>query len=86
MKIIITGGSGLIGGQLSHLLEDKGHVVSHLRRLQSNNQSDKKDLTSKKNIFWSNPEILEDADVVVHLAGANVANPWTKRYKKEKSE
>lgn len=83
MKIIITGGSGLIGETLSHLLEDKGHVVSHLRRLQSNNQSDKKDLTSKKNIFWSNPEILNDADAVIHLAGANVAKPWTKRYKRE---
>lgn len=83
MKIIITGGSGLIGGQLSHQLEDRGHVVLHLGRYRSNNQPPQKDLPLGKNIFWSNPEILEDADVVVHLAGANVANPWTKRYKKE---
>ena len=82
MKIIITGGSGLIGGQLSHQLEDRGHVVLHLGRYRSNKQPLQKDLPLGKNIFWSNPEILEDADVVVHLAGANVANPWTKRYKK----
>lgn len=83
MKIVITGGSGLIGGQLSHLLEDRGHVVLHLGRCHSNKQTVQKDLPSGKNIFWSNPEILENVDVVVHLAGANVAKPWTKAYKKE---
>lgn len=83
MKIVITGGSGLIGGQLSHLLEDRGHVVLHLGRCLSNNQTAKKDLSSGKNIFWSNTEILENADAVVHLAGANVAKRWTKAYKKE---
>jgi uncharacterized protein (TIGR01777 family) len=83
MKVILTGGSGLIGETLSHLLEDNGHVVLHLRRWYSNKQSVKKDLTSKKNIFWSNPEILEGADAVIHLAGANVAKPWTKSYKRE---
>lgn len=83
MKVILTGGSGLIGETLSKLLEDNGHVVLHLRRWQSNNQTVKKDFTSRKNIFWSNPEILEGADAVIHLAGANVAKPWTKSYKRE---
>ncbi len=82
MKIVISGGSGLIGGCLSRVFVEKGHTVLHLSRYHRNNQTHKKDLTSEKNIFWSNSEILENADVVIHLAGANVAKPWTKSYKK----
>ena len=82
MKIVLSGGSGLIGGCLSRVFVEKGHTVSHLRRWNSNNQTHKKDFTSEKNIFWSNPEVLENADVVIHLAGANVAKPWTQSYKR----
>jgi uncharacterized protein (TIGR01777 family) len=83
MKVVITGGSGLIGGCLSRVLLEKGHTVCHLNRCGYNNRTPKKDLTSEKNIFWSNCEVLENADAVIHLAGANVAKPWTKSYKKE---
>lgn len=30
-----------------------------------------------------NPEVLEGADAVIHLAGANVAESWTKQHKKQ---
>lgn len=82
MKIVISGGSGLIGGCLSRVFVEKGHTVSHLLRWHTNNQTHKKDLTSEKNIFWSNSEVLENADVVIHLAGASVAKPWTASHKK----
>lgn len=83
MKIIITGGSGLIGRCLSNQLIEMGFTVLNLNRYGSNKHISEKDLISKKNIFWSNPEILDGANVVVHLAGANVAKRWTTAYKKE---
>ena len=83
MKIIITGASGLIGKRLCKVLRQNGFDVELLKRQDYNNTIGQKDWLPRKNIFWSNPEILENADAVVHLAGANVARPWTKAYKKE---
>ncbi|MFZ9630991.1 MAG: epimerase [Bacteroidia bacterium] len=83
MKIILTGASGLIGNQLCNQLKQKGFDVDFLKRHHYNNTTNQKDWSSRKNIFWSNPEILENADAVVHLAGANVANRWTKSIKAE---
>lgn len=83
MKIIITGASGLIGKQLCKQLKQNGFDVEFLKRLFNNNAVDQKDWSLRKNIFWSNPEILEKAHAVIHLAGANVGSPWTKKYKNE---
>lgn len=83
MKIIITGASGLIGKQLCTQLNQNGFDVEFLQRSFTNNAMDQKDWSSRKNIFWSNPEILEKAHAVIHLAGANVGSPWTKKYKNE---
>ena len=83
MKIIITGASGLIGKRLCKVLKQNDFDIELLKRHDYNNTIDQKDWLSRKNIFWSNPEILENADAVFHLAGANVAKPWTKAYKKE---
>jgi uncharacterized protein (TIGR01777 family) len=83
MKIIITGASGLIGKRLCKVLKQNDFDVELLKRYDYNNTIEQKDWLSRKNIFWSNPEILENADAVVHLAGANVGSPWTKKYKNE---
>ena len=83
MKIIITGASGLIGKRLCKVLKQDGFDIEFLKRHDYNNTIEEKDWLSRKNIFWSNPEILENADAVVHLAGANVGSSWTRKYKKE---
>lgn len=83
MKIIITGASGLIGKRLCKVMKQDGYDIEFLKRYIYNNTIEEKDWLSRKNIFWSNPEILENADAVVHLAGANVGSSWTKKYKKE---
>ncbi len=83
MKIIITGASGLIGKRLCKVLKQDGFDIEFLKRHDYNNTIEEKDWLSRKNIFWSNPEILENADAVVHLAGANVGSSWTKKYKIE---
>ena len=81
MKIILTGASGLIGNQLCNQLKQKGFDVFFLKRHHYNKATQEKDWSSRKKIFWSNPEILEEADAVVHLAGENVAKRWTKATK-----
>ena len=83
MKILITGGTGLIGSALSKTLNRLGHDVAVLTRKPSKNPH-------FKSYFWdpSKGEIDEDAfqnlDCIIHLAGANIAdNRWTKKYKQE---
>lgn len=83
-KILITGGSGLIGKELTRLLLEKGHTVSWLSRAGSKIENG---VTSYK---WQ-PEkgeidisAFENVDVLIHLAGASIAGKrWTGAYRKE---
>ncbi|GMQ25569.1 TIGR01777 family oxidoreductase [Algoriphagus sp. oki45] len=77
--ILITGGSGLVGQQITRLLEKKGYQVAWLSRSAQ----------GQKNFLWDvekgkiDPEALEWADAVIHLAGAGVAEKrWTPERKK----
>lgn len=82
-KVLIAGGSGLIGRRLTLLLQSQGHEVSWLSRNKSSS-------TGVRTYTW-NPartEIPEDAvkdtDVIISLAGSSVAGGrWTSAYKKE---
>ena len=85
MTILITGATGLVGQELVSLLLQNGHIVHYL-------STSKKKLvfnTNYKGFYW-NPKTAEidiasltDVEVIVHLAGANVAKKWTKSYKEE---
>ena len=75
MKIVIAGGSGLIGTALLKLLRDEGHSVVRLVRKRP--QGDEE-------FIWDierseiNAAALEGADAVVHLGGGNIAaGRWT---------
>ncbi len=79
-KILITGGSGLIGQRITDLLEKKGYTVAWLSRSIQKGQ---------KCFVWNvekqeiDPEAMEWADAVIHLAGAGVAEKrWTPARKK----
>lgn len=80
-KVLITGGSGLVGMHLSDLLASKGYTIYHLSR---NPSSDSQYKTFKWDI---DEEYIEDAavmvDYVIHLAGASVAD---KRWSDEQKE
>ncbi len=78
-NILITGGSGLVGKQLTSLLESKGYTVAWLSRKPQ----------QQTHFLWDvekqelDPQALEWADAVVHLAGEGVAEKrWTADRKK----
>ncbi|MGK7394987.1 MAG: TIGR01777 family oxidoreductase [Candidatus Cyclobacteriaceae bacterium M3_2C_046] len=79
--VLITGGTGLIGSRLTDLLVKKGYDVAHLSRSKTGYERIK---TYKweisKNVM--EPEALEKAEYVIHLAGANLSGQrWTESYK-----
>lgn len=82
MKIIITGASGLVGRALTHELRKRGHQTFALRH-EDNNRNHEKDLTWSIKFNYVNLKGFEDADVLIHLAGANIAKPWTKKHKED---
>ena len=82
-KILITGGSGLIGTKLTRLLIAEGYEIIHLVRHPTPN-------AAVKQVTW-NPEknelnegVFNDVDHVIHLAGSNISGGrWTKKRKAE---
>lgn len=81
-KVLITGGTGLVGKELTQLLLNEGYEVSYLTR-NPDKKSDvplfKWDIKEK----YIDPKALE-VDYIVHLAGAGVGDKrWTKARKKE---
>lgn len=81
-KILITGGSGLIGMHLSELLTGNGHQVIHLSRSENPNAQYKTYRWDLKQRYLD-PEALEGAEHVIHLAGANISDKrWSARRKK----
>lgn len=83
-KILITGGTGLIGQRLTELLlEKKGYSVCYLSRK-------KRPIDQVKVFEWSpqegkvDKEAFENVHAIIHLAGAGVADKrWTESRKKE---
>ncbi len=80
--ILITGGSGMIGQRLSELLIKKGYDVIWLSRekyVKAGIPRYKWDLLKGK----IDEEALEEADVIVHLAGVSIADgKWTEARKR----
>tara|TARA_B110000003_G_scaffold274490_1_gene314588 strand:+ start:10233 stop:11123 length:891 start_codon:yes stop_codon:yes gene_type:complete len=82
-KVLITGGSGLIGKRLSYLLTCKGYevrILSRYERLGCN----------YKTFVWKIKEqhidenAFKDLNHIIHLAGAGIADKrWSKKRKKE---
>jgi len=85
MKILITGGTGLIGTAMQESLQKKGHQITIVSRnpLQT--------IPGVSFISWDLDPLtreLEDTDAVVNLAGASLAgsNPVTIRWTKNRRE
>ncbi|MDO5665820.1 MAG: TIGR01777 family oxidoreductase [Bacteroidia bacterium] len=80
--ILITGGSGLVGRKLSRLLIEKGYKVIWLSR----ERYIKAEIPRYRWDYQRNEiekEAIEQADVIIHLAGSNIGeDSWT-RLKKQ---
>jgi len=81
-KIVITGGTGLLGSNLTKKLESLGFEVAFLTR------NPKKG--ARAMYYWDpakgeiDEKVLENTSAIIHLAGAGVADKrWTDAYKKE---
>ncbi len=78
--VLITGGTGTVGKRLTQLLQKKGYSVNILSRTGDGFTWD-----PAKNFI--NPNAIQTADYIIHLAGAGVADKrWTNKRKKEIEE
>ncbi|PVX51072.1 hypothetical protein C7377_1405 [Balneicella halophila] len=82
MKILITGGSGLVGTALTEKLIEKGYKVNWISRSnKSRKDVDVYQWDLKK--AYIDKEAFKGVDAIVHLSGANIsANRWSETYKK----
>ncbi|TWD83240.1 hypothetical protein FB561_4401 [Kribbella amoyensis] len=78
MKYVLAGSSGFLGKALARDLLADGHQVTRLVRRAPSQPSE---------VRWDpaagtlDPTALEDADVLINLAGANIGRPWTPKYR-----
>jgi len=85
--VIITGGTGLVGTALTKMLSGKGYHVIVLSRKISDGRTA---LANVKYAEWNiekqfiEEEAIRNADYIIHLAGAGVAEKrWSEKRKKE---
>src|SRR5262245_26169357 len=81
MKILIAGSSGFIGTELRTCLKGRGHEITRMVRSDSQMSSD--------TVLWDpqhhelTPKDFEGYDVIINLAGENIAQGrWTEEKKR----
>lgn len=78
-KILITGGTGLVGTTLSKMLIDNNHEVVILSRNPKKENEFKWDVSKD----YLDEKALENLEYIIHLAGAGIADKrWTDERKK----
>ncbi|QRX63571.1 TIGR01777 family oxidoreductase [Dysgonomonadaceae bacterium zrk40] len=81
--ILVTGGSGLVGRRLTKMLMERGYKVLWLSR-ESDPESDPPRYSWDYRNRKIDREAVEQADVIIHLAGANLGEGrWSEDRKKE---
>ena len=77
-RILITGGTGLVGERLTKMLIDNNHEVKILSRNPSSKNEYKWDISSN----YIDKKALIHTDYIIHLAGAGIADKrWTEKRK-----
>lgn len=80
-KILIIGGSGLIGRALTEHLEHQGHEVSWLGR-HSNHTSHSKSFVWDLQARTYDSQAFQDVDIYINLAGSSISDGlWTAKKK-----
>ena len=86
MKILISGGTGFIGGTLSRRLVEKGHEVTLLGRSVESNRTLPKGTrlilceTTRPGTWQS---AVAEHEAIINLAGASIFRWWTRKGKQE---
>lgn len=81
-NILITGGSGLIGKEISQKLSSIGYKIKHLtRKKTSNNNFSQYIWDIDKNFI--DEQALKNVHIIIHLAGETIYKRWTKKQKKK---
>ncbi|TXD54424.1 MULTISPECIES: TIGR01777 family oxidoreductase [unclassified Polaribacter] len=77
-KILITGGTGLVGTRLTEMLIEKNHDVVILSRSPEKENEFKWDIAKK----YIDKAAFNKVDYIIHLAGAGIADErWTDKRK-----
>ena len=77
-KILITGGTGLVGTRLTAMLTEKNHEV----RILSRTPKEKNEFKWEVSTEFIDAKAFENVDYIIHLAGAGIADKrWTKERK-----
>ena len=82
--ILLTGGTGFIGKELRRLLLQEGHYLTIVTRSPKKYEDEK--AKNQQFIAWDGDLIsaMNDADIVIHLAGENVfSQRWSDEVKKK---
>ena len=86
MKILITGGSGFIGSNLSEYLLSRGHKVSAVGRSADQHRilhEDYRYIAADTTRPGRWQKEVEEAEAVVNLTGVTIFRRWTANYKKQ---
>jgi len=78
LTVAIAGASGFLGRKLGRHLEREGHQVRRIGRASSREADFQWDLEAGR----LDPAALDGADVVVNVAGENIAQRWTREHKR----
>ncbi len=85
MKILMTGGTGFVGTQLTSRLIQDGHGVTILTRSLKGAKGSSPGMSylegdPTKKGAWQ--EVIKNHDAVINLAGASIFSKWTEEHKK----
>ncbi len=83
MKVLISGGSGLIGKEISKQLIAKNHEVVWLSRHPGSNSLNIKEYHWDTDKGTMDKDALEGVDTIINMAGAPISERWTPAYKSE---
>lgn len=89
LRIVIPGGEGHLGRLLSGYFAGRGHSVATLTRDPAKSRKTARDLASRQIVFWDGRslgawvETLEQADVVINLAGRSVDCRYSAKNRRE---
>ncbi|MGV8884002.1 MAG: TIGR01777 family oxidoreductase [Microbacteriaceae bacterium] len=79
-RILISGASGFIGGELRRQLEADGHTVLRLVRREPQSPDE---FEWDPSTLTIDATVLDSVDAVINLSGATLAKfPWTNSYKR----